>query len=212
MRPSNDLTFSPLITTSNDGRSWSNGLLNQGLASRPQALAAGPGGAALAIVAGRGGANVLRNTKDLSAWQTVTTGRTLASSPSSRACGPGAITSVGYLSDQAVIGTSCDRGGEAGIFIERGGTWQLAGPPLGSRSGRAEVLGILPSTGGVAVLLGLTGANGFEGEYSDPRRHDPHGRMGHRQGAVAHFGPARRWAGTVTWSLSELRRRVPSSQ
>jgi hypothetical protein len=163
VRPSNDLTFSPLIATSNDGRAWSNGLLNQGLASRPQALAAGPGGAALAIVDGRGGAKVLRNTEGLSAWQVVTTGRTLASSPSSRACGPYAITSVGYLLGHAVIGTSCARGGKAGIFIKRGGVWQLAGPPLGSRPGRAEVLGILPSSGGLAVLLGLTGATGPRG-------------------------------------------------
>ena len=62
-----------------------------------------------------------------------------------------------------MIGTSCDRGGEAGIFIERGGTWQLGGPPLGSRSERAEVLGIMPSTGGVAVLLGLTAEMGSRG-------------------------------------------------
>ena len=42
VRPSNDLTFSPLISTTNAGRSWSNGLLDEGLASRPDALAGGP--------------------------------------------------------------------------------------------------------------------------------------------------------------------------
>ena len=87
VRPSNDLTFSPLISTSNGGRSWSNGLLNQGLVSRPQALASARR-RALAIVQGGEGAQVLRDTKDSSAWQPVTTVRALASTPSSRACGP----------------------------------------------------------------------------------------------------------------------------
>ena len=45
VRPSNNLTFSPLISTSDGGRSWSNGLLNQGLVSRPQALASARTGA-----------------------------------------------------------------------------------------------------------------------------------------------------------------------
>jgi hypothetical protein len=163
VRPSNNLTFSPLIATSNGGRSWSNGLLNQGLVSRPQALASGPDGSALAIVQGGEGAQVLRDVKDLSAWQPITTVRGLASSPSSRACGPSDITSVGYLSGQAVIGTNCDRGGKAGIFTERGGTWHLDGPSLGSRPERAEVLGLLPSNGGLAALLGLASADGSRG-------------------------------------------------
>ncbi len=163
VRPSNNLTFSPLISTSDGGRSWSNGLLNQGLVSRPQALASGPDGSALAIVQGGEGAQVVRDTKDLSAWQPVTTVRALASTPSSRACGPSAITSVGYLSGQAVIGTNCDRGGKAGIFMEREGTWRLAGPPLGSRQERAQVLGLLPSNVGLTALLELASATGSSG-------------------------------------------------
>ena len=40
VRPTNLLTFSPLIFTSDAGRSWSTGLLSQGLAASPDALAA----------------------------------------------------------------------------------------------------------------------------------------------------------------------------
>ena len=61
VRPSNLLTFSPLIATTNAGRSWSNGLLSQGLAPRPAALATGPA-QTLAIVEGRGGTKVVRAT------------------------------------------------------------------------------------------------------------------------------------------------------
>ncbi len=73
VRPSHDLTFSPLISTTNAGRSWSNGLLDEGLASRPEALAAGPGGRALAIVEGHGGAEVVRSNGNLTTWQPLMT-------------------------------------------------------------------------------------------------------------------------------------------
>ncbi len=49
VRPSVNLKFTPLISTSNGGRSWSDGLVTKGLAARPDALAsdrrarAGPG-------------------------------------------------------------------------------------------------------------------------------------------------------------------------
>ncbi|HTT92932.1 MAG TPA: hypothetical protein VMF65_25485 [Acidimicrobiales bacterium] len=158
VRPSNDLTFSPLISTTNAGRSWSNGLLDQGLASRPRALALGPGGRALAVVEGRGGAEVVRGTGNLSSWQPLATTRALASAPAGRACSPSAITSVGFLSSTAVIGSSCQRPGEAGIFMENGHSWKLSGPNLASRAGRAEVLGLMPAQGGLATLLGLTAA------------------------------------------------------
>lgn len=69
VRPSNDLTFSPIISTVDSGRSWSNGLLTQGLAAHPEALATGPGGTALAIVDGRRGGEVLNSTQGLSSWQ-----------------------------------------------------------------------------------------------------------------------------------------------
>ncbi len=139
VRPSNLLTFSPLIATTNAGRSWSNGLLGQGLAPRPAALATAPGGQALAIVQGRGGATVVRATGNLLSWQPVTTAHALGSGSSGRACDPGAVTAVGYLSSAAVVGASCGRPGQAGIFVQKGSTWQRGGPAIapGFRAGRS---------------------------------------------------------------------------
>jgi hypothetical protein len=195
VRPSNDLTFSPLIATSNAGRSWSNGLLDQGLASRPEALAQGPNGSALAIVQGHGGADVLRDAGNLSSWQPLTTDRALASAPSGRACEPNAITSVGYLSGAAVIGTSCERPGEAGIFVGRGGTWQPAGPKLAPGQGRAEVLGLVPANDGLAALLGLTSA-GTSGVPSN-------GKAG-RTSLIAVWADASgKWSATAPMKLGE---------
>ncbi len=126
VRPSNDLTFSPLISTTNGGRSWSNGLLDQGLAARPRSLAEGPGGNVLAVVEGDGGAEVVRSTDNLSTWRPLTTVHALASSAAGRACNPGAITSVGYLSSTAVVGASCQHPGKAGISCP--GRWPA--PPF----------------------------------------------------------------------------------
>ena len=49
VRPSVDLTFTPLISTTNGGRSWSDGLVAKELAARPDALAT-TAGHALALV------------------------------------------------------------------------------------------------------------------------------------------------------------------
>jgi hypothetical protein len=157
VRPSNLLTFSPLIATTNAGRSWSNGLLSQGLAPRPAALATGPG-QTLAIVEGRGGTKVVRATGNLLSWHPVTTARALASGSSGHACDPEAVTAVGYLSTAPVVGTSCGRLGQAGIFVQNGSAWLPGGPAIPPGSGRAEVLGLFPEGGGLAALIGLSTA------------------------------------------------------
>ena len=85
VRPSTSCTFSPLISTTNAGRSWSNGLLGQGLAPHPAALANGPtAGRWPSWKAGRG-TKVVRDTGNLLSWQPVTTARTLASAASATA-------------------------------------------------------------------------------------------------------------------------------
>ena len=54
VRPSVDLTFTPLISTSDGGRSWSDGLVAKEMAARPDALATAAGHA-LALVNSRCG-------------------------------------------------------------------------------------------------------------------------------------------------------------
>ena len=165
VRPSNDLTFSPIISTVDSGRSWSNGLLSQGLAAHPEALATGPRGTALAIVDGPRGGEVLNSTHGLSSWQSLVSTDTLSSGPSGRACDLRALTAVGYASGTALLGASCDSPGAAGIFVREGAHWQATGPKgpaLSSPPGGSEVLGLLPlhPGAGLAALLALSGAGG----------------------------------------------------
>ena len=166
VRPSQLLTFTPLISTADAGGSWSTGLISQGLTSRPTALAMSPGGGALALVNGRGGPEVLESTRGLSSWQPLVTGKALASNPIDRPCEPGPLTAVGYVRvsptrstpDDPVIGTSCRRPGVVGIFQEVMATWETVGPTLPSGSGQAQVLGLFPARDGLATLIGLSGA------------------------------------------------------
>ncbi len=128
VRPSQLLTFTPLISTADAGGSWSTGLISQGLASRPTALAMSPGGGALALVNGRGGPEVLESTGSLSSWRPLVTGKALAGSPlelglrpwraDRRRATPAARHLAAPPSGRPVIGTSCRRPGVVGIFEE----------------------------------------------------------------------------------------------
>ena len=73
VRPSNLLTFSPLIYSVTPGRSWFSGLLPDGLAARPDALAADSPSHMLALVNAHAGAQVLTSTGGLSTWRTSVT-------------------------------------------------------------------------------------------------------------------------------------------
>ena len=59
-RPSQNLVFSPLATSTDAGRNWTPGLLDAGLADTPGAIAVGPSGRTLALLqdgTDRGGAD-----------------------------------------------------------------------------------------------------------------------------------------------------------
>ena len=49
-RPSQNLAFSPLATSTDTGRNWTPGLLDAGLADTPGAIAVGPSGRTLALL------------------------------------------------------------------------------------------------------------------------------------------------------------------
>ena len=49
-RPSQNLVFSPLATSTDTGRNWTPGLLDAGLADTPGAIAVGPSGRTLALL------------------------------------------------------------------------------------------------------------------------------------------------------------------
>ncbi|MGH9028924.1 MAG: hypothetical protein ACRDV4_04845, partial [Acidimicrobiales bacterium] len=156
VRPSNLLRFSPLVSTQN-GRSWSSGLLPEGLADRPGALASNSSGGHLALVEDGNRNEVLSTDGGLSSWRSLVTERQLASSQAGLRCGVEEVSAVGYLAQDPLVGTSCSRAGVAGLFVEGSGGWRLAGPRLSSPAGskRTEVLSIEDGSGGPAVLLGL---------------------------------------------------------
>jgi hypothetical protein len=156
IRPSADLTYSPLITTVDSARSWSNGLVTSGLADRPDALATRTSGAALALVGGRG-AQVLASGGDLSKWSVVVSESALAATSGGRSCGLGALTAVGYLSGERLVGGSCGLPGVVGVFAQAGRTWRAAGPalPTGLLGGRAEVLSLSTDGSGTSALVAV---------------------------------------------------------
>ncbi len=157
--PSNLLTFSPLIYSVSAGRSWSSGLLPEGLAARPDALAANSLNQALALVHGHAGVQALSAAGSLSTWRPAVTQRALAGSPAGRTCAIGALTAVAYLEGAPLIGASCAHQGVLGLFRERAGGWQLleGAPPAGLERDRVEVLALRATNSGVCALLGVSG-------------------------------------------------------
>jgi hypothetical protein len=125
-RPSQDLAFSPLASSSDTGKTWSTGLLDASLADVPDALSTGPGGQQLALLSD--------GTIDLGSgtgsWSTLTTLKALAASAPGRACGLQDVTAVSFWGDSDVVAGGCARAGVAGVFRDTGGTWEAAGPEL----------------------------------------------------------------------------------
>jgi hypothetical protein len=129
-RPSNLLTYTPLVQTSDLGHNWSAlNPLDAGLASTPDSLAAQPGAGTLLALLGTGAAE--QGTPGGTHWTTLTTARALAGTQAGRACGLRALTAVAYTSAGVpLLAGTCTRPGVAGIFAPAGHGWQNAGPAL----------------------------------------------------------------------------------
>jgi hypothetical protein len=158
VRPTNLLTFSPLIFTSDAGRSWSTGLLSQGLAASPDALAADSATHLLALASARGQQQVLQSTTGLSGWRTSTSAGTLGATAPGRACGLATLTAVAYAAGTPLAGGGCSRPGVIGVFADRGGGWGLldAAAPSALAHERIEVLALHGTGSGAAALLGVS--------------------------------------------------------
>src|SRR5579872_2392310 len=133
IEPSNNLRFSPLAQSPDGGHTWSPGLVPGALAPVPDALAAAPTGALMALVARGGG--VLRSDGDPSTWTKVTDRGALATSKAGRSCGVGALSAVGFQPAGGVlVGTTCTKPGRVGVFVRQGGVWRLLGRDLPGRT------------------------------------------------------------------------------
>ncbi len=174
VRPTNLLTFSPLIFTSDAGRTWSTGLLAEGLAAHPDALAANSASQLLALASARAGPQVLTSNSGLSGWRPSITTSALASTVSGRSCGLASINAVAFMEGTALAGGSCSRPGVLGIFSERAGGWRLleAAPPSSLEGDRVEVLALQADGDGVGALLGISAGSAISlvaAWYSDGR-------------------------------------------
>ena len=163
VRPSVDLVFTPLISTSDGGRSWSDGLVTRELAAHPDALAMSKG-QALALVDRGTRAQVWAGTGSISRWRRLVTYLDLGDGKAGRSCGLGSLTSVGYLGAHALVGASCGRPGVVGLFARYNRRWRLVGPtlPPAFDDARAEVLGLGLSHNVTSVLVGVTRTGGTD--------------------------------------------------
>ena len=129
-RPSQDLTYSPLIETSDGGAAWSSlDPLDAALASAPDALAVKPGGGQLLALLDGGSAE--EAAPGSATWNTLASQQALAATPAGRRCGLQSLTAAAFTpAGVPVLAGTCTRPGTAGIFTAGNGTWQATGPAI----------------------------------------------------------------------------------
>ena len=160
VRPSQDLTFTPLAQTTNAGTGWSqNNVFDAGIADAPDALAAGPAGQLLAVT---GSGDIDTSSGAAESWSRLTTQHALASTTAGRACNLSAVTAAAWTpGGDPLLGGNCRRHGVAGIFTRAAGIWRAAAPPVPAALAADPVSVIGLNTTGTrttAVLAVGTGA------------------------------------------------------
>jgi hypothetical protein len=159
-RPSQDLSYSPLATTHDNGSAWTPGLLDSGLADVPDALAATSGGGHLLALLADGQAEL--SGPGGTAWTRLATHRALAASAAGRRCGLGRLTAAAFTpAGLPLLAAGCTRPGTAGVFAYAGGTWHPAGPTLPSPYAHQIVTVLRLTTAGgttTALLAAGTGS------------------------------------------------------
>ena len=156
VRPSNDLTFSPLATTANGGASWSTGgPIDAAVAASPGAL--GTAGNRLVALLSDG---TIETSSDAGTTWSVTAGPgAIATSPAARGCGGTVrITSVsfGAAGTDVLAGGTCGTGGTTALFSYSPGTgWQRVSLPVSGRLVRfAAGTALVQAKAGLIALFG----------------------------------------------------------
>jgi hypothetical protein len=152
-RPSQDLSYSPLATSTDTGRAWSPGLLDAALANVPGALAADPASGHLVALLSDGTAET--SGPGGTAWTRLATRQVIAGSPAGTRCGLGSLTAATFSpSGQPMLAAGCNRPGTVGIFSHTGGSWQLTGPQLPADYAHQPVTVLrLTTSGGTTTAL-----------------------------------------------------------
>ena len=155
LRPSQNLVFSPLATSTDAGRNWTPGLLDAALADTPDSIAVSPSGRILALL--QDGTIEAAATARAAAggqWAPVTTLYALKASAAGRECGLVGVTAVSFgPNENPVAAGSCSRPGTVGVFSDTGGTWRAAGPGLTGPAARVPVRVLSLAAGGSMALL-----------------------------------------------------------
>jgi hypothetical protein len=151
-----DLRFSPVAQSDDGGEKWTSGELPSPLTARPDALAVGPAGETLALVASHGD-SVLQTSGDLSIWQPLTSVSALTSAAPS--CGVRGVTAVAYnAAARPLLGLECSRKGEIGVLADTApsgdgpSTWRDIGLTLGSSTSAASVTRLVSTSRGISGL------------------------------------------------------------
>jgi hypothetical protein len=148
-RPSQLLSYTPLAASTDDGANWSPaGPLNAGLASAPDALAAGPSDQLIALTSGT---KAELGARLGTTWTRLATDSSLNATSAGRSCGVTGLTAAAFSGSTPMLAASCGHPGVAGIFADTGGTWRAAGPSVPGDT--VDVLGLAASGTGLVALL-----------------------------------------------------------
>jgi hypothetical protein len=158
--PNDLLTFSPFAFTSDNGRTWSAGVIPFGTAALPDVLTPPAGATAQLSALDRNGSKVQVGTGAQTDWSTLYTKSGLAGSVEGRACGVGDLTALVASGHGELVGTSCNVPGAIGIFSGSGipGSLQFVGPRLTPSDGQFSVLRLSWQKNRVVALV--DGRNG----------------------------------------------------
>ena len=180
-RPSQDLTYSPLIQTSDGGAAWTAlNPLDAALASTPDALAVKPGSGEMLALLDRGPAE--ETAPGATTWSTLASPASVAATPAGRRCGLQALTAAAFTpAGLPVLAGTCTRPGTVGIFTPGNGTWQAAGPAIPAtpaaqnvtvnrltRTAQGMTTLLTTGTGSRASLLAAWSADGSHWTVSPP--------------------------------------------
>lgn len=144
-RPSEQLTFSPLATSTDGGARWSTGLIDANVAATPGSLAAS-GSQMLALL---GDGAILASPDAGNTWRTLAGPRAVADSPAGRSCGVGAVTDVSFGINQGEVlaAGSCGAAG-SGVFAHSAGGWSRVSLPVTGQLVRMMSGQVLVARGG----------------------------------------------------------------
>jgi hypothetical protein len=157
-RPSQDLSYSPLATTHDNGTAWTPSLLDAGLADAPDALAAAPGSGRLLALLADGKADI--SGPHGTGWTTLASQHSLAGTAAGNRCKLGSLTAAAFSpSGVPMLATTCGRPGTVGVFTYAGGTWHSAGPTLAASYAHQRITVLrLTTTGSDTTALLAAGS------------------------------------------------------